>query len=414
MRAWRSIDRFEGRSSLQSWLYRIATNVCLDMLNGRQRRARPMELTAVGTPDELAARRCRRSRGWSRSPTPACCRTTRDPAELAQAQETLRLAFVAALQHLPARQRAVLILREVLRWSAAETAELLDTSVASVNSALQRARATIADTRRRRPRTRPRRCEGDAGRAARPLRRGLRGTTTSTRSSRCCTRTRRCRCRRSTSGCAAATHIARVASRHGPRAAAARGSSPTSGANGLPAFGQYRPTGPGGSFQPWALQVIEHSNGRITGLNAFLDTARLVPALRAAARATGYRLAPPRAAARRTARRTRAAARARATLPRRRSPQPSRRAVSRRRASASTATRSAARSRTSQTTTSAIGRPDQRPQPLADERDVGVRDRRKGHDGGVGVGNRVVVAARVLGLLAQPKTAPAGKTHRRP
>ena len=274
LRAWRSIDRFEGRSALKSWLYRIATNVCMDMLNGRQRRARPMELTEVGTPDSTLHTRPEVT--WL-EPIPDAHvlphSSEADPAELAQAQETLRLAFVAALQHLPARQRAVLILREVLRWSAAETAELLDTSVASVNSALQRARATIADTQ---PTTEdaPATLDGDEAQlldryvaafeqydidslvkllhedatlSMPPYDLWLRG----------------------------AEHIA--AWHLGP-GHECRGSRliPTS-ANGLPAFGQYRPSGPGGSFRPWALQVIEHSNGRITGLNAFLDTERLFP-----------------------------------------------------------------------------------------------------------------------------------------
>jgi len=196
-----------------------------------------------------------------------------DPAELAQAQETLRLAFVATLQHLPARQRAVLILREVLRWSAAEVAELLDSSVASVNSALQRARATIADTQPTTDDTPPtlQTAEAelldryvqafeaydmdslvallheDATLSMPPYDLWLRGR----------------------------EHIVAW---HLGIGHECRGSRlmPTS-ANGLPAFGQYRPSGPDGNFEPWALQVIEHSGGRITGLNAFLDTARLFP-----------------------------------------------------------------------------------------------------------------------------------------
>jgi RNA polymerase sigma-70 factor (ECF subfamily) len=147
IRAWRSIDRFEGRSSLRSWLYRIANNVCLDMVRSPQRRARPMELgpsrhtaeVKLGAPltedtfvQPIADERVIDLGG--------------DPADVAAARESIRLAFVAALQHLPARQRSVLILCEVLRWQASEVAELLDTTVASVNSALQRARATLAQS----------------------------------------------------------------------------------------------------------------------------------------------------------------------------------------------------------------------------------------------------------------------------
>ena len=126
VRAWTRGESFEGRSSVHSWLYRIATNVCLDMLRSRRRRAVPMDLT-----------------GWE--PAPDGRRPAGDdPAEAAATREMVEVAFVVALQQLPARQRAVLVLREVLQWSAPEVAELLGTSVASVNSALQRARATLA------------------------------------------------------------------------------------------------------------------------------------------------------------------------------------------------------------------------------------------------------------------------------
>jgi RNA polymerase sigma-70 factor (ECF subfamily) len=145
VRAWRSAATFEGRCSVRSWLYRLATNVCIDMHRSPQRRARPMDLgparpaagTVPGPPlvestfvQPIDDRRVLSDRD--------------DPAEVAVARESVRLAFVAALQHLPARQRAVLILCEVLKWSAADVGELLDSSVASVNSALQRARATMA------------------------------------------------------------------------------------------------------------------------------------------------------------------------------------------------------------------------------------------------------------------------------
>jgi RNA polymerase sigma-70 factor, ECF subfamily len=145
VRAWRAIDRFEGRSAVRSWLYRIATNVCLDMLRSRQRRARPMDFGPAATADAFRGV-TRPDDAWLQ-PIPAArvLPETGDPAELAAARESIRLAFVAALQHLPPRQRAVLILREVLRWQATEVAELLDTTVASVNSALQRARATLAE-----------------------------------------------------------------------------------------------------------------------------------------------------------------------------------------------------------------------------------------------------------------------------
>jgi RNA polymerase sigma-70 factor (ECF subfamily) len=145
VRAWRSFDGFEGRAALRSWLYRIASNVCFDMLRGRKRRALPMDMMAVGSasghvdPPDLEG-------SWigpinDRRVLPA----DGDPAEAAETRESVRLAFVAALQHLPARQRAVLILREVLKWKASEVAELLDTTVVSVNSALQRARSTLSD-----------------------------------------------------------------------------------------------------------------------------------------------------------------------------------------------------------------------------------------------------------------------------
>src|SRR5207244_506841 len=142
IRAWRSYDRFEGRAALRSWLYRIATNVCLDMLNGRERRARPMDLGPAREPVEANLNSLPETT-WIQPVPDGLVVPEGDPAEVAIARETIRLALVAALQHLPPRQRAVLILCEVLRWKATEVAELLDTSLASVNSALQRARATL-------------------------------------------------------------------------------------------------------------------------------------------------------------------------------------------------------------------------------------------------------------------------------
>ena len=144
IRAWKGIDRFEGRAALRSWLYRIATNVCLDMLSSRERRARPMDLGPSREPiaENLNALP---EVTWIEPVPDGLVLPEGDPAEVAVARESIRLAFVAALQHLPPRQRAVLLLCEVLRWQATEVAELLETSVASVNSALQRARATLAD-----------------------------------------------------------------------------------------------------------------------------------------------------------------------------------------------------------------------------------------------------------------------------
>jgi RNA polymerase sigma-70 factor (ECF subfamily) len=144
VRAWKNIDGFEGRSALRSWLYRIATNVCLDMLRSRQRRARPMDLGPSGTAEAFLGAPLPEAAWIQPIPDDRVLPEDGDPAELTAARETIRLAFVTALQHLPARQRAVLILREVLKWRASEVAELLDTSVPSVNSALQRARATLA------------------------------------------------------------------------------------------------------------------------------------------------------------------------------------------------------------------------------------------------------------------------------
>jgi RNA polymerase sigma-70 factor, ECF subfamily len=144
VRAWRGADSFEGRSALRSWLYRIATNVCLDMLRGRQRRARPMDMGPAWTTESFTGATLPEQAWVQPLPDGRTLPDDGDPAELVASRESVRLAFITALQCLPARQRAVLILREVLRWQAAEVAELLGTSVASVNSALQRARATLS------------------------------------------------------------------------------------------------------------------------------------------------------------------------------------------------------------------------------------------------------------------------------
>ena len=272
LRAWRGIDRFEGRAALKSWLYRIATNVCLDMIDARGRRARPMDLTEVGTTDGPFPT-LPESTWIEPMPDARAVADGDDPAEVAVARETLRLAFVGALQYLPARQRAVLILREVLRWKASEVAELLETSVASVNSALQRARAALADTDLR---------PTDAGGSIDATEEAL--------------------VDRYVAAFEAYDIESLVALIHedatmsmppyslwlrgpvdvgrwmlGP-GAGCRGSRlvPVGRANGAPAFGQYRAS-PAGGHEPWGLVVLETSGGKVDALNTFLDTPRLFP-----------------------------------------------------------------------------------------------------------------------------------------
>lgn len=146
IKAWKNLDRFEGRSSLRSWLFRIAHNVCVDMIRSPQRRARPMDLgPSSDAPETVLGPQLGEHHFVQPVLDEKVIDTDGDPAAVAEARETIRLAFVATLQLLPPRQRAALILCEVLKWSAADTAALLETSVASVNSSLQRARATLAD-----------------------------------------------------------------------------------------------------------------------------------------------------------------------------------------------------------------------------------------------------------------------------
>ncbi len=267
MRAWKGIDGFEGRSAVRSWLYRIATNVCLDQLRGRQRRATPMDMGPAGTPQSFRGA-TRPENAWV-TPAPdarVMLDDTDDPAEVAASRESIRLAFVTALQHLPARQRAVLILREVLRWQASEVAELLDTTVASVNSALQRARATLADLDLRDPHVGVTDAEqqalvaryvdaferydiaslvtllhDDAVMSMPPYDFWLQGSEQMGQWFL-----------GAGSGCRGSRLIATTA-------------------NGCAAFGSYRPDGRGG-HDAWALQVLEISDDRIVGHHNFLDT----------------------------------------------------------------------------------------------------------------------------------------------
>jgi RNA polymerase sigma-70 factor (ECF subfamily) len=272
IRAWRAYERFEGRSALRSWLYRIATNVCFDMLESRKRRARPMDLGPSGepivenlrTPDQL----------WIEPMPDGLVVPGGDPAEIVGARESVRLAFVAALQQLPARQRAVLILCEVLRWKAAEVAELLETSVASVNSALQRARATLEASDATPATTSPSVDAADAELLQRYVtafeQYDMDALTSLIHED--------------------ATQSMPpfdlwLAGREdiltwwfGP-GDTCRNSRvvPVEAANGAPAFGQYRPKPDGEGYEPWALQVLEIEDGRIVELTFFLDVERMFP-----------------------------------------------------------------------------------------------------------------------------------------
>jgi RNA polymerase sigma-70 factor (ECF subfamily) len=273
LRAWRNLDRFEGRASLRTWLYQIATNVCLDMSKSRQRRARPMDLGPPEGADSPLGEQLPEVTWLEPIPDGRVLPNNADPADLTLSRESVKLAFVAALQHLPPRQRAVLILREVLRWKATEVADLLETSVASVNSALQRARATLAanevtedaslramDQQQRDLLARyvdaferydmdalTSLLHEDASWSMPPFPLWLQGHLDIRRF-----------CMGTGIGCQGSRLL------------------PTS-ANGSPAFGQYKPSASGAGYEPWALQVLEISDGDITGVCFFLDTERFFP-----------------------------------------------------------------------------------------------------------------------------------------
>jgi len=261
LRAWRSLDRFEGRSALKSWLYRIATNVCYDQLSGRERRARPMDLGPAVEPlfENLAE-----------LPEVTWITPLPTPDELAEQRETLRLAFVAALQHLPPKQRAALILCEVLKWQASEAAELLETSVASVNSALQRARATLATADTAAPAELDDETlalldryvaafedydidrltdllHEDAIQSMPPYSMWLKGRDD-----------------------LFAWWLGAGIGCKGSKLV------PVGLVNGMPGWGQFKPD-PEGGYEPWSLIVPEVSDGRIVELTFFLDTPKLFP-----------------------------------------------------------------------------------------------------------------------------------------
>jgi RNA polymerase sigma-70 factor (ECF subfamily) len=272
IRAWRGFDDFEGRSALRSWLYRIATNVCLSMRSASQRRARPIDLSPASTADQALGPALAEANWIEPVPDDRAVPAGGDPADVAVARESIRLAFVAALQHLPPKQRAVLILREVLRWRAEEVAELLDTTVPSVNSALQRARTTLASK------------DLGATPAFEPL--------------------------DDDQSALLARYVAAFESYDmdaltsvlhedatwsmppyelwlqthrdirqwclGPGIGCRGSRLVATTANGSPAFGQYKPA-PGGGYEPWSLQVVEIVGERIGGITFFLDTERFFP-----------------------------------------------------------------------------------------------------------------------------------------
>jgi RNA polymerase sigma-70 factor (ECF subfamily) len=272
LRAWKNADSFEGRSSVRSWLYRIATNVCLDALRGEKRRALPMDLGPSSPPVEALLRPWPAEDRWvTPIPDVKVLPEHGDPAEIAAVRDSVRLAFVTALQHLPARQRAALILCEVLRLPATEAAQVLDSSVASVNSALQRARATLAELPdEQRPASVSQEnaellaryvdafcrydmkalltlIREDAVMTMPPFEMWLRGNADITT----------WMVEPTPSQCAGSVML-------------------PIRANGVLGWGQYKPD-PDGGYEPWALQVHEVSGGKLSRLTFFLDTPKLFP-----------------------------------------------------------------------------------------------------------------------------------------
>ncbi|AEG45584.1 sigma-70 family RNA polymerase sigma factor [Isoptericola variabilis] len=279
LRAWRAYDRFEGRSSLRSWLYRIATNVCFDHLGSSKRRERPMGLGGPQPAEaEYFGETLPEERWVEPVPDDAVLPREGDPADMAVGRESIRLAFVAALQHLPPRQRAVLVLREVLRWSAAEVATLLDTSVASVNSALQRARATLGSKALRLDDAADaERAESWSAADSELLERYLDAFERYDMDAlvRLLREDAVLNMPPYTLWVQGPKDIVRWMEGPGARCRGSRCLRVR--ANGSPAFGQYRPD-PAGGWSPWALTVLEHDGtGKVTGITAFLDTASWFP-----------------------------------------------------------------------------------------------------------------------------------------
>ena len=283
VRAWRKADTFEGRSSVRSWLYKIATNVCIDMQRQVQRRARPMDLQSASPPHESRLGPVIPESAWITPIADAAVSSPTDPigadpAEVSEQRESIRLAFVTALQHLPARQRAALVLCEVLRWQATEVAALLETSVAAVNSALQRARATLADV------------AASGGRTTDPL-------DPTSEAAAVVARYADAFERYDMDELVTLLHADAVMSmppfpmwiqgaadvcewmvQPGPRECTGSRLVAIT-ANGCPGFAQYRPD-PAGGYTAWSIQILEVTGGKIASINHFLalmDPERLFP-----------------------------------------------------------------------------------------------------------------------------------------
>ena len=272
VRAWRGFDSFEGRAELSTWLYKIATNVCLSTLEGMGRRARPIDLGPPGTADSPLGERLPEATWIEPIPDSQIARAGDDPAATVEMRDSIRLAFVAALQHLAPKQRAVLVLRDVLKWKASEVAELLGTTVAGVNSALQRARATLANA------------EIDIDAPQEPL---------DDRTEMLLALYVDAFERYDMDALVSVLHrdatwtmppyelwlnshedirrwcLGRGIGCRGSRLVPVR-------ANASPAFAQYKPAADGG-FDAWSLQVLEISGGVISGISFFLDVEWLFP-----------------------------------------------------------------------------------------------------------------------------------------
>ncbi|HEY8548140.1 MAG TPA: sigma-70 family RNA polymerase sigma factor [Acidimicrobiales bacterium] len=289
VRAWRFHERFEGRSAFRSWLYRIATNVCFDMLNGRQRRALPMDLGPRGSADSPPGRTLPEETWVEPVPDDAVVLDTpgADPADLAVHRESIRLAFVTAIQRLPAKQRAVLLLREVLRWKAEEVADLLGTSVPAVNSALQRARATLAEDETIR---------AGGGEVGYDLDASVARATASLDDDHADLLARYVQAFEAfdMESLVSLLHEDAIHSMppfplwlQGSQAITAWMAGPgaecrgsrllATTANGMPAFAQYRVSQTGPGHDAWCLQVLDIIEGKVAGITYFLDTERLFP-----------------------------------------------------------------------------------------------------------------------------------------